>query len=67
MCFAYVVETLTIVIPKKVKVLFMAFCSVYEEWFLQKCVKVKRESSQKLEMSFIHICLTITKNMLFTC
>ena len=29
--------------PKKDKGLFMTCCSVCEEWFQQKCVKIKRE------------------------
>ena len=61
--------------PKKDKGLFMACCSVCEEWFHQKCVKIKREvfldkkfhKRWKCHLfctdSVIHICLTSTVNM----
>ena len=57
---------------EKHKGLFMACCSVCEEWFHQKCVKIKREVflDEKVHKchlcctdSVIHVCLTITVNM----
>ena len=51
---------------EKDKGLFMACCSFCEEWFYQKCVKIKkgsvfgRESPQMMEMTFMSFRLSDT-------
>ena len=43
MCLAYFVETFDESDPEKNEGLFMACCSVFEEWFHQKRVERKSE------------------------